>query len=267
MIFLISWKSRLKQFTQFNIQITAFGKGLIPIPDICDPTTHSSAEISSGRAQNHDPSAGHIFTAVVSYALHDGQGVGAGTTGVALRFDLRRGVDVADDARVGVALPEAADVLRDLARRFNVVYLTARPREMAVKTRRWLAGHGFRRWVIFNTQGGNKHVVDEAALTGSVHGQLGLTCVNCHQDLVDSGFPHTSDVAAPDCSNCHSGVERTYEESVHGEALVGEGNTDVPTCIACHGETGVSAIPRLSTSFPAFQAALIHTEVRGGCLV
>ena len=40
-------------------------------------------------------------------------------------------------------LPGAARVLGELAGRFQVVYLTARPREMAVKTRRWLADHGF----------------------------------------------------------------------------------------------------------------------------
>jgi formate dehydrogenase gamma subunit len=91
-------------------------------------------------------------------------------------------------------------------------------------------------------------VVDEAALAGSVHGQLGLTCVNCHQDLVDSGFPHTSDVAAPDCSNCHSGVERTYEESVHGYAL-SRGNPRAPTCASCHGTHNIlsSRDPRSQT--------------------
>ena len=40
-------------------------------------------------------------------------------------------------------LPDAASVLGELAERFCVVYLTARPREMAVKTRRWLGDHGF----------------------------------------------------------------------------------------------------------------------------
>jgi len=42
-------------------------------------------------------------------------------------------------------LPGAAALLSDLARHFHVVYLTARPREMSVKTRRWLAEHAFPR--------------------------------------------------------------------------------------------------------------------------
>ncbi len=40
-------------------------------------------------------------------------------------------------------LPEAAAVLTELADRFHVVYLTARPRELGPKTRDWLAVHGF----------------------------------------------------------------------------------------------------------------------------
>ncbi len=37
----------------------------------------------------------------------------------------------------------AAELLGELAKRFHVVYLTARPREMAVKTRSWLRAHKF----------------------------------------------------------------------------------------------------------------------------
>jgi len=37
------------------------------------------------------------------------------------------------------------------------------------------------------------------------------------------------------CAKCHSTIYDTYKESVHGSALVEEGNQDVPTCIDCHG--------------------------------
>jgi Zn-finger protein len=36
------------------------------------------------------------------------------------------------------------------------------------------------------------------------------------------------------CARCHSAIYDTYKGSVHGKALT-EGNTDVPTCIDCHG--------------------------------
>lgn len=37
------------------------------------------------------------------------------------------------------------------------------------------------------------------------------------------------------CARCHSTIFDKYLHSVHGSALVEEGNTDVPTCIDCHG--------------------------------
>jgi hypothetical protein len=36
------------------------------------------------------------------------------------------------------------------------------------------------------------------------------------------------------CSKCHSAIYNQYKDSVHGSALIGEGNPDVPTCIDCH---------------------------------
>ena len=43
-------------------------------------------------------------------------------------------------------------------------------------------------------------------------------------------------VAVPQtCARCHSAIYDTYKTSVHGAALTGEGNLDVPTCIDCHG--------------------------------
>jgi len=37
------------------------------------------------------------------------------------------------------------------------------------------------------------------------------------------------------CERCHSQIYNLYKESVHGAALIGEGNPDVPSCIDCHG--------------------------------
>ncbi len=40
-------------------------------------------------------------------------------------------------------MPDAPEVLHELARSFHVVYLTGRPRELTPKTREWLQRHGF----------------------------------------------------------------------------------------------------------------------------
>lgn len=37
------------------------------------------------------------------------------------------------------------------------------------------------------------------------------------------------------CAKCHNAIYQKYLTSVHGSALIDEGNTDVPTCIDCHG--------------------------------
>ncbi len=37
------------------------------------------------------------------------------------------------------------------------------------------------------------------------------------------------------CAKCHNAIYQKYQTSVHGKALTQEGNTDVPTCIDCHG--------------------------------
>lgn len=60
-------------------------------------------------------------------------------------------------------------------------------------------------------------------------------CIDCH------GFHDTPPPSEPrerishTCEKCHSNIFRAYEHSVHGEALISEGNPDVPTCIECHG--------------------------------
>ncbi|MBI5954985.1 MAG: ammonia-forming cytochrome c nitrite reductase subunit c552 [Chloroflexi bacterium] len=69
-------------------------------------------------------------------------------------------------------------------------------------------------------------------------------CADCHDphtqprltdsasgELLPSARLHVPDT----CAQCHSAIYNTYEQSVHGAALTQEGNTDVPTCIDCHG--------------------------------
>jgi hypothetical protein len=69
-------------------------------------------------------------------------------------------------------------------------------------------------------------------------------CLDCHtaHDVRQLNDP-TSHTLLPEarvripqtCARCHSVIYEKYVDSVHGSALVGEGNLDVPTCIDCHG--------------------------------
>jgi hypothetical protein len=69
-------------------------------------------------------------------------------------------------------------------------------------------------------------------------------CTDCHtahavRQLVDpqSGnlLPDAHEWVPRTCAKCHNAIYQKYLTSVHGSALIGEGNPDVPTCIDCHG--------------------------------
>ncbi len=60
-------------------------------------------------------------------------------------------------------------------------------------------------------------------------------CTDCH-GVHDISSPNEPRSKIPQtCQLCHSQIYDIYEESVHGAALIGEGNPDVPSCIDCHG--------------------------------
>jgi len=78
-------------------------------------------------------------------------------------------------------------------------------------------------------------VVTQEQLDGSIHGMLGMTCVDCHQDLMDfEDYPHAEELAKVDCAMCHDYVVETYNSSLHGYAAA-RGNERAPTCASCHG--------------------------------
>ncbi len=90
------------------------------------------------------------------------------------------------------------------------------------------------------------------------------SCILCHQDKYDATLDSvhqvalaggdtraavctdchgTHNIGPPDeprsrssqmCELCHSEIFELYKNSVHGAALIGEGNPDVPSCTDCH---------------------------------
>ena len=65
-------------------------------------------------------------------------------------------------------------------------------------------------------------------------------CVDCH-GYHDVSNPHEPRTRIPEtCERCHSLIYDEYADSVHGSALIGEGNPDVPTCVDCHGVHNVA---------------------------
>ncbi|HEX9796964.1 MAG TPA: cytochrome c3 family protein [Anaerolineales bacterium] len=60
-------------------------------------------------------------------------------------------------------------------------------------------------------------------------------CTDCHgvHNIRPAGEPRSQ--IPQTCRQCHTTIFDRYAESVHGNALLGEGNPDVPSCVDCHG--------------------------------
>jgi hypothetical protein len=75
--------------------------------------------------------------------------------------------------------------------------------------------------------------IREAAICTDCHSAHAVRRLNDPE--TNERLPDTGVWAAETCARCHSAIYEVYQESVHGSALIGEGNQDVPTCIDCHG--------------------------------
>lgn len=94
-------------------------------------------------------------------------------------------------------------------------------------------------------------------------------CTDCHNPHTQTRLTDKSTgkllpeakLAIPEkCARCHSAIYDTYKTSVHGAALT-EGNTDVPTCIDCHGVHNIQnpTTDTFRNSTP-FLCAKCHTD-------
>jgi nitrate/TMAO reductase-like tetraheme cytochrome c subunit len=84
--------------------------------------------------------------------------------------------------------------------------------------------------------------VHQAAFDGG--NKDAAVCMDCHNPHTQTRLTgKTSGELTPSarlnipatCAQCHTEVYDIYKTSVHGKALTEEDNTDVPTCIDCHG--------------------------------
>jgi len=82
---------------------------------------------------------------------------------------------------------------------------------------------------------GRSIAVDGTKLTGSIHGLLGMTCVDCHADLADvEAFPHAVRLAPVACGTCHDGAVAAYDLSIHAGARRENAESVAATCVDCH---------------------------------
>lgn len=81
---------------------------------------------------------------------------------------------------------------------------------------------------------GKSVFVDSAVFGASVHGQLGLACVDCHADVATAELPHAEALAPARCATCHEESVAAYARSAHAKARSG-GQVAAATCSSCHG--------------------------------
>ncbi len=94
---------------------------------------------------------------------------------------------------------------------------------------------------------GNCHQDEATRSQDSVHAAAikagtveAATCIDCHgaHDIQQPDVPRQR--ISLTCGKCHGPIFEQYRQSVHGAALLNEGNPDVPTCIDCHGVHNIS---------------------------
>jgi nitrate/TMAO reductase-like tetraheme cytochrome c subunit len=73
------------------------------------------------------------------------------------------------------------------------------------------------------------------AFAESIHGQMGLACVDCHADLQGKDLPHPDKLAKPVCSTCHEDAVKAYGESIHASSRLKSGDSLAAWCTDCHG--------------------------------
>jgi hypothetical protein len=98
--------------------------------------------------------------------------------------------------------------------------------------------------------------VHQVALAGG-HQEAAI-CTDCHgtHNIQEPDEPRSR--SSQMCELCHAEIFELYKSSVHGAALLGEGNPDVPACIDCHQ---VHNITQAATS----EFHLFSPDICAGC--
>lgn len=65
-------------------------------------------------------------------------------------------------------------------------------------------------------------------------------CTDCHSAHNVQPLDSPRTLIPQTCKRCHSTIYEDYTHSIHGSALVNEGNPDVPDCVDCHGSHFIS---------------------------
>ncbi|MDF1575366.1 MAG: cytochrome c3 family protein [Bacteroidales bacterium] len=74
--------------------------------------------------------------------------------------------------------------------------------------------------------------VDTSIFAHSVHHSN--SCISCHTDAAEEGFPHPDNLREVNCGTCHTMELEENQRGVHGQALL-RNDLNAPSCKECHG--------------------------------
>jgi nitrate/TMAO reductase-like tetraheme cytochrome c subunit len=90
------------------------------------------------------------------------------------------------------------------------------------------------------SEAGRSVFVNPAEFEGSIHGQAGVSCVDCHADLSkDTEFPHRSPLKEVACGLCHETALLQFRSSIHQAANEKGTSGIIVGCKDCHGTHGI----------------------------
>lgn len=72
----------------------------------------------------------------------------------------------------------------------------------------------------------------QVALAGNLEAPI---CTDCHGAHAVRSPNEPRALISTTCGQCHTDIFNEYKASIHGGALIQEGNPDVPVCTTCHG--------------------------------
>jgi predicted CXXCH cytochrome family protein len=91
------------------------------------------------------------------------------------------------------------------------------------------------------------HFAEYSRLLDSIHfaalakgNKSAPTCVDCHGSHAISPPAQPRSRISHACAQCHGAIAAEYLSSVHGKALIEQGNDDVPICTDCHHAHNIS---------------------------
>lgn len=80
------------------------------------------------------------------------------------------------------------------------------------------------------------------ALAKSIHGPLGVSCVDCHTDPKVVEVPHPEKLAPPTCDKCHEDAVTAYDKSVHAQSRRKRPELQAAACWDCHGKHDILGV-------------------------